>query len=75
MNKFALTTTAISINHYVQIFNFMAPDDGRIEGWKENARWKENAIGLLVCYRNLAAYFRLCSKYATGPIVIALFYL
>jgi hypothetical protein len=36
---------------------------------------RKNAIGLLVYYRNLVAYFRLCSKYATGPIVIALFYL
>jgi hypothetical protein len=39
MNKFALTTTAISsINHYLQIFNYMAPDDGRIEGWRDGRR-------------------------------------
>ena len=46
-----------------------------MEGWKENALWEENAIGLLAYYRNLAAYFRPCPKYATGPIVVALFYL
>jgi hypothetical protein len=46
--------------------------DGGMEG---ECYMEENAIGLLVYYRNLAAYFRPCPKYATGPIVVALFYL
>jgi hypothetical protein len=36
---------------------------------------RKNAIGLLVCYRNFAAYLRLCQKYITGTTVVVLFYL
>jgi hypothetical protein len=56
----------------------MASDDGRIEGWRDGRRMldgRKNAIGLLVYHSNLAAYFQRCPKYATGPIVVALFYL
>jgi hypothetical protein len=56
----------------------MAPDDGRIEGWREGRRMlygRKMLIVLFVYYRNLAAYFRICLKYATWPIVIILFYL
>jgi hypothetical protein len=37
-DKFALTTTAVCINLCLQIFNYMAPDDGRIEGWRDGMR-------------------------------------
>ena len=58
-----------SINQYLQTFNYMASDDGRIEGWGDGRRMldgRKNAVGLLVYYRNVAAYFWLCPKYATG---------
>jgi hypothetical protein len=37
-DKFALTTTTVCINLCLQIFNYMAPDDGRIEGWRDGMR-------------------------------------
>jgi hypothetical protein len=36
---------------------------------------RKNAIGLLVCYRNFAAYLRLCPKYVTGTTVVVLSHL